>query len=393
MDSRQIRQIFMTQKKNILSIVAAKRILMIHQGLHRSSAFGAGPKGALKAIKQLGYVQIDTINVIERAHHHILWSRVPNYRPQHLVHLQSTEKSVFEYWSHVLSYFPTESFNFHRLQMETCKVKPNKWYSSVSSMDRTRMLERIEVDGPLSIRDITDDVLVEKDHEWSSKKPSKKVLQLLFNRGELVISERQGMLKKYELTERHFEGIDEAQIPTEEEVFKYKLERELRAQGIVSIQSMMPMTYKADKVKMEKVIRAQEDEGKLVSVQIPGIAGEHWMTKKESKNKAEFEENLVHILSPFDPLVYNRKRFHSFFNHDYRFEAYLPKNKRTYGYFALPVIVDSELVALIDMKTDREKGELLIQQWTWMIKKPSKKLKTLIEDRIGEFEKFQLNRR
>ncbi len=383
----------MTQKKKILSIEAAKKIWMRHQGLHKSSAFGTGPKGTLNAIRQLGYVQIDTIHVIERAHHHILWSRVPNYRPQHLVHLQSKEKSVFEYWSHVLSYFPTESFYFQRLRMETNKVKPNKWYSSVSTMDRKRMLERIEADGPISIRDITDDILVEKDHEWSSKKPSKKVLQLLFNRGELVISERQGMLKKYELTDRHFETHEEIQIPTEQEVFSYKLDRELRAQGIVSIQSMMPLTYKEDKVKMEKLVRTQEKDGKLVSVQIPGIAGEHWMSMKENKAKADFEENLVHILSPFDPLVYNRKRFHFFFHHDYRFEAYLPKNKRTYGYFALPVIVDSELVALIDMKTDREKDQLLIQQWTWMIKKPSRKVKNLIEDRIGDFEKFQFNRR
>lgn len=382
----------MTQKKSVLSIEAAKKIWMRHQGLHKSSAFGTGTKGALKAIKQLGYVQIDTINVIERAHHHILWSRVPNYRTDHLVQLQSEEKSVFEYWSHVLSYFPTENFDFHRLRMETNKVKPNKWYSSVSTMDRKRLLERIEVDGPISIRDITDDILVEKDHEWSSKKPSKKVLQLLFNRGELVISERQGMLKKYEITERHFGMHDEAQIPTEEEVFHYKLERELRAQGIVSIQSMMPLTYKADKIKMEKLIRAQEKDGKLVSVEIPGIAGEHWMAKKETKATADFEEDLVHILSPFDPLVCNRKRFHFFFDHDYRFEAYVPKSKRKYGYFALPVIIDSELVALIDMKADREKDQLLIQQWTWMIKKPSRKIKNLIEERIGEFEKFQFNR-
>lgn len=382
----------MTQKMNILSIETAKKIWMKHQGLHKPSAFGSGPLGALKAIKQLGWVQIDTINVIERAHHHILWSRVPNYRPQHLVQLQSQEKSVFEYWSHVLAYFPTESFYFHRLQMESSKVKPNKWYSSVSIMDRKRMLERIDVDGPISIRDITDDILVEKDHEWSSKKPSKKVLQLLFNRGELVISERQGMLKKYEITERHFGTDQEEPIPTEVEVFAYKLERELRAQGIVSIQSMMPMTYKADKVKMEKLVRAQEEEGKLVRVQIPGMVGEHWMATKERKGKADFNENLVHILSPFDPLVYNRKRFHFFFNHDYRFEAYLPKNKRTYGYFALPVIIGTELVALIDMKTDREKDQLLIQQWTWMIKKPSRKVKNLINDRIGEFEKFQFNR-
>lgn len=383
----------MTDKKNTLSIEDAKRILIRHQGLHKFSAFGQGAQGALKAIKQIGWVQIDTINVIERAHHNILWSRVPNYRPKHLVQLQSVDRSVFEYWSHVLAYFPTESLYFHRLRMEKNKVSPTKWYASVSAMDRKRMLERIEVDGPISIRDVTDDVLVEKDHEWSSKKPSKKVLQLLFNRGELAISERQGMLKKYELSERHFENLEDMQIPTEDEVLNYKLDRELRAQGIVSIESMMPMTYKADKLKMEKIVRAQQESGKLVSVQISGVRGEHWMEKNENKSKAAVDESLVHILSPYDPLVYNRKRFQAYFGHEYRFEAYSPKSKRKYGYFALPVIVDSELVALIDMKTDRENDELLIQQWTWMIKKPSRKLKASIEERIGEFEKFQLDRR
>lgn len=380
------------KKKERISFETAKKILMRHQGLHKLSAFGAGTQGALKAIQQLGWIQIDTINVIERAHHHILWSRVPNYRPQHLVHLQSHDKSVFEYWSHVLAYFPTESLYFHRLRMQANKVKPNKWYSSVSAMDRLRLLERIEVDGPISIRDITDDTLVEKDHEWSSRKPSKKVLQLLFNRGELVISERQGMLKKYELTERHFDLYEEQKIPTESEVLTYKLERELRAQGIVSIESMMPLTYKADKLKMEKIVREQEKDGKLVSVEITGVKGEHWMATKETKGKTYFNEKLVHILSPYDPLVYNRKRFHSYFNHEYRFEAYYPKNKRKYGYFALPVIIGTELVALIDMKTDREKNELLIQQWTWLIKKPSRQVKNLIEDRIAEFEKFQFGR-
>ena len=99
---------------------------------------------------------------------------------------------------------------------------------------------------------------------------------------------------------------------------------------------------------------------------------------------------MVHILSPFDPLIIQRKRTHLFFDYDHRFEAYVPKEKRQFGYFALPVLVDGDIVAAIDLKTDRKKQELLVQKWTWIGRGPRQTLKRRIEEELHRFERFQL---
>ncbi|RYZ66836.1 MAG: winged helix DNA-binding domain-containing protein, partial [Proteobacteria bacterium] len=157
-----------------------------------------------EAVEHLGYVQIDTINVIERCHHHILFNRLPEYRRADLQEAQTAEKSVFEYWTHALSYVPTRDFRFFRKRMLATKKDPSSWYSNVNEADVKRVLKLIKAEGPISIRDIDNDVLVEKNHAWGSRKPSKKALELAFYSGDLVVSERVGMLKKYELTSRHF---------------------------------------------------------------------------------------------------------------------------------------------------------------------------------------------
>ena len=104
----------------------------------------------------------------------------------------------------------------------------------------------------------------------------------------------------------------------------------------------------------------------------------------------ERRDETVHILSPFDPLIIQRKRLKLFFDYDHRFEAYVPKEKRLFGYFALPVLVGDEIVAAIDLKADRENEALLIQKWTWMGKGLAKSHKALIESELHRFEQFQL---
>ena len=103
-------------------------------------------------------------------------------------------------------------------------------------------------------------------------------------------------------------------------------------------------------------------------------------------------EEPVHILSPFDPLVIQRERLERFFGYQHRFEAYLPKAKRVFGYFAQPVLVDDAIVALIDLKADRARQKLLVQQWTWVGKGPRRTHKPRIEEALHRFEKFQLAR-
>src|SRR6266849_492693 len=144
-----------------LTKAEARSIWLRSQRLDTPAPFGDGPQAIAAAVEHLGYVQIDTINVIERCHHHILYSRIPNYRRADLRQAQSVEKSVFEYWTHALSYVPAKDLRFFLPAMKRHKREGHKWLSSVKPADLRKVLRLIRRDGALTIRDIDDDVLVD----------------------------------------------------------------------------------------------------------------------------------------------------------------------------------------------------------------------------------------
>ncbi len=374
----------------IISKEKARALWLQAQGLTTSKPFGLGPAATVKAIEHLGYVQIDTINVIERSHHHILFTRVPDYKRAHLHQAQSTEKSIFEYWTHALSYVPAKDFKFFLPEMNRIKKTPGPYLRTVKPEELQKVLRIIKRDGPISIRDIKDDVLVEKDHEWASRKPSKRALQLGFYSGRFVISERDGMLKKYELADRHFGWDKKPKAASAKEVFDYKINRALKAQGLVSLDSICHLEPK-HKGEVRKNLETRARKGELLSLKVEGVEkNEFWISPLNLEKKSEVG-SLVHILSPFDPLVIQRKRLKALFDYEHVFEAYVPKEKRRFGYFALPVIIGDQVVAALDLKTDRQKGKLLMQQWTWIGKNKSATNKKLIEEELSRFEKFQLS--
>jgi uncharacterized protein YcaQ len=375
-------------KPHPLSKAEARRIWLDAQRLTTPAPFGDGAAAVRAAVEHLGYVQIDTINVIERSHHHILWSRIPAYRRKDLRQAQSVDKSVFEYWTHALSYVPTRDLRFFIADMRLHRREGHRWFSTVKTADMRKVLRLLRNGGALTIRDIDDDVLVDKHHPWASRKPSKRALQLAFYTGAVTVSERTGMLKTYDLMERHFGWDRMPKAATATEVSTYLLDRALRSQGIVSLDSICHLDAPSKRA-IRKLIEARVRRNELVPVAIDGAGKqEHW-AHPDTIESGGPAAAMVHILSPFDPLIIQRKRTHLFFDYEHRFEAYVPKEKRKLGYFALPVVVDGDIVAAIDLKTDRKKQKLLMQQWTW-IGRPRKVLKRRIEEELHRFERFQL---
>jgi uncharacterized protein len=368
----------------------ARRIWLRAQRLDSATPFGDGPGATAAAVDHLGYVQIDTISVIERCHHHILWTRIPTYRRADLRQAQSVDKTVFEYWTHALSYVPTKDFRFFIPDMKLHRREGHKWFANVKPADLRKVLRLLRKDGALTIRDIDDDVLVDKEHLWASRKPSKRALQLAFYTGVVTISERNGMLKTYELMQRHF-GWDKPPKPaTRNEVSNYLVDRALRSQGIVSLDSICHLDAPG-KAGVRRLVDARVRRKELVPVALEGAGKqEHWARPDVLETAGDSASELVHILSPFDPLIIQRKRTELFFGYGHRFEAYVPKEKRVFGYFALPVLVGDEIVAAIDLKTDRKRKELLMQKWSWVGKRPRKDLKRRIEQELHRFERFQL---
>lgn len=372
-----------------LPLTDARRIWLRAQRLDSEAPFGAGPAATRAAVEHLGYVQIDTIHVIERSHHHILFTRIPDYRRDELRVAQAVEKSVFEYWAHALAYIPTRDFRFFLREMKRQRTEPRAWFGTVTPADRRKVMRLLKEGGPLTIRDIDDDVLEEKNHPWASRKPSKRALQRAFHGGEVTIAERSGMLKTYDLTARHFGWEAFPRPASEREIADYMLDRALRAQGLVSLDSICYGDLKR-KPAVRALIEARVRRGTLVRIAIEGAGKvEHWASP-ETLDTPPVPAERVHLLSPFDPLVIQRKRLNLFFGHDHRFEAYVPKEKRVLGYFALPVLVDDQVVAAIDLKTDRERGKLLMQQWTWLGEGTPRAHKRRIEEELERFERFQL---
>ena len=368
----------------------ARAIWVDAQRLNVPAPFGAGPEAVVRAVAHLGYVQIDTINVIERCHHHILYNRIPAYRRADLEDAQAEAKTVFEYWTHALAYIATDDFRFFAGEMKRQRNDPDHWYADVPVKEVRKLVRRVRAEGALTIADIKDDVLVDKDHPWASRKPSKRALQAAFFRGELTISRREGMLKTYELTERHF-GWDKLPKPASAaEMTAYRLERAVRNQGVVGLGpiGLGAMGVRAAvKALIDREVRAK----RLVPVTFAGAVTEHW-ARPEVLEADIAPPTLTHILSPFDPLIIQRRRTAAFFGYEHLFEAYLPKAKRKLGYFTLPVLSGDEIVAALDLKADRQAGKLLIQAWHWVGKGSARRHKREIEAALDRFARFQLPR-
>jgi len=203
------------------------------------------------------------------------------------------------------------------------------------------------------------------------------------------------MLKTYELVERHFGWDRSPKAASPAEVTGYVLDRALRSQGVVSLDSICHLDAQR-KNAVRRLIEHRVRRGDLVPVALEGAGKqEHWAASEQLQRDYGTAGERAHILSPFDPLIIQRRRTHLFFDYEHRFEAYVPKEKRKFGYFALPVLVDETIVAAIDLKADRQKKKLLVQKWNWVGEgkaakgEPRKDLKRRIEEELHRFEEFQ----
>ena len=373
----------------VLSPARARALWIAAQGLDTAEPFGAGAQAVRLAVEHLGYVQIDTINVIERCHHHILYNRIPAYTRADLATAQSEAKTVFEFWTHALSDVPVRDFRFFVGDMTRHRAAPVRWYADVTPAELRKVIRRVRAEGALTISDIKDDVLVDKYHPWASRKPSKRALQAAFYNGRLTIARREGMLKTYELTTRHFGWDRLPKAASASETSRYRLDRALRSQGVVSLDSVCHLDAAAKpviKALIDREVRAR----RLVPVTIAGAGKAAHFARPETLEEETAPPALTHVLSPFDPLIIQRKRTALFFGYDHLFEAYVPKEKRKLGYFTLPVLSGDEIVAALDLKADRQEARLLIQAWHWVGKGRAKTHKALIEAELHRFARFQL---
>ncbi|TNF90544.1 MAG: YcaQ family DNA glycosylase [Gammaproteobacteria bacterium] len=334
-----------------------RRITLDRQGLLKSNHFGRGKNATLRAIEQLGYVQIDTISVVERAHHHVIWSRVANYRPQFLEQLVR-ERKLFEYWSHAAAWLPMSDYRFALPRMRKLNGERD-WFESCDRKLQREIIKRIEIEGPLRARDFEDPK--HRSDGWWEWKPAKQALEQLFMQGELMVSGRDGFQKVYDLPERVLPDWVDTREPDIDEYAEHLIDSTLRAHGFAS---QATMTYLRKGQQLRAAVRhgleARIESEKLVTVD-PGNGAEVYIDPEVLESRAPRSTAQVRILSPFDNAIIQRQRGREVFGFDYQIECYLPEARREYGYFCLPVLYRDRFIGRIDCKAHRKNGQLEVK--------------------------------
>ncbi len=334
-----------------------RAIALDSQGLTKNAPFGRGIGATQKTIEHLGYVQIDTISVVERAHHHVLRTRVPNYENKHLDRLLKRGQ-VFEYWAHAAAYLPMRDFRFS-LPMKA--GAQNGLIRAPRSNDKKLMkelIQRIRNDGPLRSRDIEDPKT--EAGGWWNWKPAKRALEHLFFTGELMIAARDGFQKTYDLPERVVpEGIDTS-MPSYQEYAEHLLDSQLRCHGFATLKGITYLRRDAALRKATKeLVNAHLDAGDLQALRLPDgqiIYAEPGLLERRTRLSTR-----AMILSPFDNAVIQRDRLIDFFGFDYQIECYVPEPKRKHGYFCLPLLLGADFIGRVDAKAHRTSGVLEIK--------------------------------
>lgn len=370
----------------MLTLSQARRLALHHQGLTKPDRFGRGINGVERAIHALRYVQIDTISVVNRAHHHVLQSRVGNYQEDWLSRLLSERRSIFEYWHHAAAYLPMEDYRFYRPIMEG--FKKHKMRDPKTAAE---VLKRVQIDGPMQSKDFEAPAGV-KSGGWWEWKPAKLALEELFLSGDLMVTERRGFQKVFDLTERVLPDHIDTSKPTDDERAIFYVNHMLKAQGIARAQDIGYMRHIAsrwEKFKILPGIQAALDAGVASGEIVTSVIdGDTYYAKADDLEAlpARVSKNRIQILNPFDNIIINRSKLASLFDFQYQIECYVPEPKRKFGYYTLPMLLGDTFIGRIDCKAHRKQKRLTVNNlWLEPKTKVTTNLAELLRAAILDF--------
>jgi len=334
-----------------------KSMQLQSQGLLSQQSKPAQKTDVIGTIRKMELLQIDTIHVVARSPYFVLWSRLGNYSPNWLDELHK-EGLLFEYWAHAACFIPIEQFPLFRCKMTSAL---SGWRNSEIWRDNNKdiiefVLTRIKEKGPTRSSDF--ERKGSKNNGWWDWKEEKIALEFLWTHGELMIAYRDKFQRYYDLPERVFPGYNQTTIPYDEAI-EDQVERTVRVLGASRL-NWISDYYRLSKVETLRIVK------KLITAQkILTINSKEWNEDilvhhsnaelMDSALSNKLKPKRTTLLSPFDPLIWDRKRTSELFDFDYSIECYLPANKRKYGYFCLPILFNDNLVGRVDTKANRQK--------------------------------------
>ncbi|NNG22050.1 winged helix-turn-helix domain-containing protein [Telluria aromaticivorans] len=342
-----------------LSPGAARALHLAAQDMLAPRRRRAAKADVLAAIRRMGMLQIDTISVVARSPYLVLWSRLGDYQPAWLDELLA-EGSLFEYWAHEACFLPIEDYGLYRHRMLDPEAMGWK-YSATWMRERAdqvaTLLEHVRANGPVRSSDF--ERSEGKGAGWWEWKPEKRSLEVLFTAGQLMIARRHNFQRIYDLAERVHPEWHDSRMPVLGEVRRSFVLQAVRALGVAKA-SWIPDYHRTRRPHPDPAALA--DEGLLLRARVAGwdepvyIHPDHAGLAQQAA-AGKLAPSLTTLLSPFDPIVWDRRRALELFGFDYRLECYTPAHKRTYGYFTLPILRRGALVGRVDAKAHRKAGE------------------------------------
>jgi uncharacterized protein YcaQ len=355
-----------------IPLAAARRLFLHGQGLRSDPEAPATVASVFGQIQRLGFVQLDSINIVERAHHHILWTRLHQYRPPLLDRLQQNGR-VFEHWTHDASIIPSEWFPHwrHRFQRVTWEAWIRRRMGAGHRELLAAVLDRIRREGPLLARDFEQHG--HRSGAWWDWKPAKAALEYWWRTGELAIPRRMSFQKMYDLTERVLPRVHGLPTPATDEHVDWACRTAIQRLGVATPRELAAFWGAIGAPQAAAWCKAAAARGELVPAEVKAKPGSHRapapaFARADWRDRAAEAADAppgMRLLSPFDPLIRDRARCLRLFGFDYRFEAFVPEAKRKHGYYVLPILQGERLVGRLDPKLDREAGVLRVRRVWW----------------------------
>ena len=351
----------MAQRLDSLSIADARALALAAQGFDTARPKTKATQRHVDAlISRLGVIQIDSVNVLVRSQELPLFSRLGNHN-RNAIPKATEQQKIFEYWGHEAAHLPVEIHPLFRWKMEAARLGKAKHWGLTSFYDDNkafvkRMLKHVEKNGPTTSRELS--TRTEKKGTWWDWDEAKVALEYLFLTGQLMSRGRgTDFARIYDTPERVLTPkILNAPTPSEHDARKQLLVRSAIAQGVATASDLADY-YRQKPTTVKPLITELVEEGELRVVAVDG-----WTEKAFVHRGAKLPKQLhaTAFLSPFDSLVWCRPRNERLFNFHYRIEIYTPKEKRKFGYYVLPFMMNGQMVGRVDLKADRANSKLLV---------------------------------
>ena len=354
----------------VIANTTARRLFLERQGLARAPHRKLSQEGLLDLIDQLGFVQVDSINTVERAHHQILFSRNQTYRQKQLARLHERDAAVFENWTHDASIIPTAFYPYWRPKFarEAARLRARwrKWRRDGFEEVLDQVLRQVTDDGPVMARDLGNG---EKKNAggWWDWHPSKTALEFHWRTGALAVARREGFQKVYDLTERVIPEAHRTHEPDDAEFVDWACRSALDRLGFATSGELAAFWALVTPDEAKRWCREKLEAGEIIEVlAAPADGGKPraayaWSDLPDRLDDVPEPPARIRTLSPFDPLLRDRNRAQRLFGFDYRIEVFVPEAKRRYGYYVFPLLEGDRLIGRIDMKHERQAGVLRVK--------------------------------